>query len=193
MGDQMASSWATLWTFSRIFTATQDSVCLVAWDHLALMEAGDLLVQWEEWGPTAGADLEVVLVPLMAWVASQGPMAWVMALLTGLHMAFLTMALDPMASLKVMASSLLLMANNLLFMVNNHLQLPTPLRSNLLDISHLNSLLTLSNLPILHSLPTHNSQLTHSNQPIVNSLPMVKVLQPGLNRHLRGSASSSVL
>merc|ERR1712192_273796 len=121
MGDQMASSWATPWTFSRIFTATQDSVCLVAWDHLALMEAGDLLVQWEEWGPTAGGDLE-------------GPMAWVMALLTGLHMAFLTMALDPMASLKVMASSLLLMVNNLLFMVNNHLQLPTPLRSNLLDI-----------------------------------------------------------
>merc|ERR1712192_315388 len=187
MGDQMASSWATLWTFSRIFTATQDSVCLVAWDHLALMEAGDLLVQWEEWGPTAGADLEVVLVPLMAWVASQGPMAWVMALLTGLHMAFLTMALDPMASLKVMASSLLLMVNNLLFMVNNHLQLPTPLRSNLLDISHLNSLLTLSNLPILHSLPTN------SHLPMVNSLPMVKVLQPGLNRHLRGSASSSVL
>merc|ERR1712181_25177 len=134
----------------------------------------------------------------MAWVASQGPMAWVMALLTGLHMAFLTMALDPMASLKAMASSLLLMVNNLLFMVNNHLQLPTPLRSNLLDISHLNSLLTLSNLPILHNLPTHNSQLTLSNQPtnshlpMVNSLPMVKVLQPGLNRHLRGSASSSV-
>merc|ERR1712192_196286 len=123
MGDQMASSWATLWTFSRIFTATQDSVCLVAWDHLALMEAGDLLVQWEEWGPTAGADLEVVLVPLMAWVASQGPMAWVMALLTALLMASQTMALVPMASIKAMASSHLLMASSHLLMVNNLLQL----------------------------------------------------------------------
>merc|ERR1712192_200056 len=98
-------------------------------------------------------DLEVVLVPHMAWVASQGPMAWVMALLTALLMVSQTMALVPMASIKAMASSHLLMASNLL-------QLPTPLRSNLLDISHPNSLLTLSNLP------------THSPLPMVNNLPI---------------------
>merc|ERR1712181_218038 len=121
-------------------------------------------------------DLEVVLVPHTAWVASQELMAWAMGLLTALLMASQTMALVPMASIKDMASSLLLMASSHLLMVNNLLQLPTPLRSNLLDISHPNSLLTPSNLP------------THSHLPMVNSLPMVKVLQPGLNRHLRGSA-----
>ena len=98
--------------------ATQDLVCLVAWDHLALMEAGDLLDQWEEWGLMAGGDLEVVLALHMGWVATQGLMAWVMALLMALHMALhmasQIMAPDPMASLKDMASSLLLMVNNLL-------------------------------------------------------------------------------
>merc|ERR1712192_260285 len=155
----------------------------------ALMEAGDLLVQWEEWGPTAGVDLEVVLVFHMAWVASQGPMAWATALPMALLMASQTMALDPTASLKVMASSHLLMVNNLL-------QLPTPLR-NLLVISHLNSLLAPSNLRIPSSLPTlnlptHNqltlsSQPTHSHLPMVSSLPILKVLQLDLNRRPRGS------
>ena len=100
--------------------ATQDLVCLVAWDHLALMEAGDLLDQWEEWDLLAGVDLEVLALH-MGWVATQGLMAWVMALLMALHMASQIMAPDPMASLKDMASSLLLMVNNLL-------QLLTPLR-----------------------------------------------------------------
>merc|ERR1712192_95995 len=149
----------------------------------ALMEAGDLLVQWEEWGPTAGVDLEVVLVFHMAWVASQGPMAWATALPMALLMASQTMALDPTASLKVMASSHLLMVNNLL-------QLPTPLR-NLLVISHLNSLLTPSNLRIPSSLPTLNlpthNQLTLSSLPMVSSLPILKVLQLDLNRRPRGS------
>merc|ERR1719234_828578 len=82
-------------------------------------------------------------------------------------------------------------------MVNNLLQLLTPLR-NLLVISHLNSLLTPSNLRIPSSLPTLNlptlsSQPTHSHLPMVSSLPILKVLQLGLNRRLRGSASSSVL
>jgi len=181
--------------------ATQDLVCLVAWDHLALMEAGDLLDQWEEWGLMAGVDLEVVLALHMGWVATQGLMAWVMALLMALHMASQIMAPDPMASLKDMASSLLLMVNNLL-------QLLTPLRvmvkhsSNLLDISHLNSLLTLSNLPIPNSQPTNlptNNQPTHSHLHMVNNLPtlssqsILKVLQLDLNRRPRGSVSSSVL
>merc|ERR1719184_603493 len=129
-----------------------------------------------------------------------------MALLMALHMASQIMAPDPMASLKHMASSLLLMVNNL--------QLLTPLRvmvkhsSNLLDISHLNSLLTLSNLPIPNSqptnLPTNNqptlsSQPTHSHLHMVNNLPtlssqsILKVLQLDLNRRPRGSVSSSVL
>merc|ERR1719341_719225 len=91
-------------------------------------------------------------------------MALLMALHMALHMASQIMAPDPMASLKDMASSLLLMVNNLL-------QLLTPLRvmvkhsSNLLDIS-LNSLLTLSNLPIPNSQPTNlptNNQPTHSH------------------------------
>merc|ERR1719376_1980409 len=101
------------WTSSRIFTATQDSVCLVAWDHLALMEAGDLLVQWEEWGHMAGVDMEVYSAPHMAWVGSQELMAWVMALPMVLLMASQTMALGPTASLKVMASSHLLLVNSL--------------------------------------------------------------------------------
>merc|ERR550517_1582327 len=111
------------------------------------------------------------------------------------------MAPDPMASLKDMASSLLLMVNNLL-------QLLIPLRgmvkhsSNLLDISHLNSLLTLSNLPIPNSQPTNlptNNQPTHSHLHMVNNLPtlsslsILKVLQLDLNRRPRGSVSSSVL
>lgn len=187
--------------------ATQDLVCLVAWDHLALTEAGDLLDQWEEWGLMAGVDLEVVLALHMGWVATQGLMAWVMALLMALHMASQIMAPDPMASLKDMASSPLLMVNNLLLLL-------TPLRvmvkhsSNLLDISHLNSLLTLSNLPIPNSqptnLPTNNqptlsSQPTHSHLHMVNNLPtlssqsILKVLQLDLNRRPRGSVSSSVL
>merc|ERR550517_125188 len=106
------------------------------------------------------------------------------------------MAPDPMASLKDMASSLLLMVNNLL-------QLLTPLRvivkhsSNLLDISHLNSLLTLSNLPIPNSqptnLPTHNHLHLVNNLPTLSSLSILKVLQLDLNRRPRGSVSSSVL
>jgi len=187
--------------------ATQDLVCLVAWDHLALMEAGDLLDQWEEWGPMAGVDLEVVSVLHMGWVGSQELMAWAMALLMALHMASQTMALAPMASLKVMASNLP-MASSPLPMVNN-LQLLILLRvmdkhslSNLLDISLLNSLLTHSNLHIPSSLPIL-SQLTLNSQPIpshlrmVNNLPIpsslsiLKVLQLDLSRH--GSASSSLL
>merc|ERR1712183_357364 len=124
----------------------------------------------------------------MGWVGSQELMAWAMALL-------------PMVSLKVMASSLLLMVNNL--------QLLTLLRvmdkhslSNLLDISLLNRLLTHSNLHIPNSPPIL-SQLTLNSQPIpshlhmVNNLPIpsnlsiLKVLQLDLNRH--GSASSSLL
>merc|ERR1712212_965621 len=152
--------------------ATQDSVCLVAWDHLVLMEAGDLLDQWEEWGPMAGEASEGVSVLHMGWVGSQELMAWVMALLMALHMASRTMALAPMASLKVMASNLLLMVNNmqlliLLRVVDKHSL------SNLLDISLLNSL------------------LTHTNLHIPSSLPILKVLQLDLSRH--GSASSSLL
>merc|ERR1711970_1118680 len=185
----MASSQATLWTFSRIFMATQDLVCLVAWDHLALMEAGDLLDQWEEWGLMAGGDLEVVLALHMGWVATQGLMAWVMALLMALHMASQIMAPDPMASLKDMASSLLLMVNNLL-------QLLTPLRvmvkhsSNLLDISHLNSLLTnlpTNNQPPLSSQPTHSHLHMVNNLPTLSSQSFLKVLQLDLNRRPRGS------
>jgi len=187
--------------------ATQDLVCLVVWDHMVLMEEGDLLDQWEEWGPMAGVDLEVVSVLHMGWVGSQELMAWVMALLMALHMASQTMALAPMASLKVMASNLP-MASSPLPMVNN-LQLLILLRvmgkhslSNLLDISLLNSLLTHSNLHIPSSLPIL-SQLTLNSQPIpshlrmVNNLPIpsslsiLKVLQLDLSRH--GSASSSLL
>merc|ERR1711970_1356472 len=97
-----------------------------------------------------------------------------------LHMASQTMAPDLMASLKVMASSLL--------MVNNLLLLLTPLRvtvkhsSNLLDISHLNSLLTLSNLPIPNSQPTN---LPTNNQPTLSSQSILKVLQLDLNRRPR--------
>ena len=74
--------------------------------------------------------------------------------------------------------------------------------SNLLDISHLNSLLTLSNLPIPNSQPTNlptNNQPTHSHLHMVNNLPtlsslsILKVLQLDLNRRPRGSVSSSVL
>ena len=100
--------------------ATQDLVCLVAWDHLALMEAGDLLDQWEEWGPIAEVDLEVVSARHMGWVAFQELMAWVTVLPMALLMASQTMgmALAPMASLKVMASNLP-MASSPLPMVNN--------------------------------------------------------------------------
>merc|ERR1712212_383262 len=155
----------------------------MGWDHLALMEAGDLLDQWEEWGLTAGGDLEVVLDLHMGWVATQGLTAWVMALLMALHMALhmasQIIAPDPMASLKDMASSLLLMVNNLL-------QLLTPLRgmvqhsSNLLDISHLNQ-------------PTHSHLHMVNNLPTLSSLSILKVLQLDLNRRPRGSVSSSVL
>jgi len=181
--------------------ATQDLVCLVAWDHLALMEAGDLLDQWEEWGPMAGVDLEVVSVLHMGWVGSQELMAWAMALLMALHMASQTMALAPMASLKVMASNLLLMVNNMQLLILLRVMDKHSL-SNLLDISLLNSLLTHSNLHIPSSLPIL-SQLTLNSQPIpshlrmVNNLPIpsslsiLKVLQLDLSRH--GSASSSLL
>merc|ERR1719370_2658060 len=117
----------------------------------------------------AGVDLEVVSVLHMGWVGSQELMAWVMALLMALHMASRTMALAPMASLKVMASNLMPMASSLLHMVNN-LQLLILLRvmdkhslSNPLDISLLNS---------LHIL----SQLTLDSQPIPSPLPMVNNL-----------------
>merc|ERR1712192_377452 len=137
-------------------------------------------------------DLEVVMVPHIAWVVSQGLMAWASAPLMALHMASRTMALVPMASPKVMASSLLLMASSHLLMVKNLLQLPTPLRvmvkhSNLLVISHLNNLLTLD------SQPTLNHLLMVNHLPILNILSILKVLQLGLNRHPHGSASSSVL
>merc|ERR1719341_446488 len=101
-------------------------------------------------------------------------MALLMALHMALHMASQIMAPDPMAS------SLLLMV------------------SNLLDISHLNSLLTLSNLPIPNSQPTNlptNNQPTHSHLHMVNNLPtlsslsILKVLQLDLNRRPRGSVS----
>merc|ERR1712181_145334 len=147
-------------------------------------------------------DLEVVMVPHIAWVVSQGLMAWASAPLMALHMASRTMALVPMASPKVMASSLLLMASSHLLMVKNLLQLLTPLRvmvkhSNLLVISHLNSLLTLDSQPItqptLNSQPTHSHLLMVNHLPILNILSILKVLQLGLNRHPHGSASSSVL
>merc|ERR1719239_1700412 len=112
-----------------------------------------------------------------------------------LHMASQTMALAPMASLKVMASNLP-MASSPLPMVNN-LQLLILLRvmgkhslSNLLDISLLNSLLTHSNLHIPSSLHIL-SQLTLNSQPIPSNLSILKVLQLDLSRH--GSASSSLL
>merc|ERR1712212_1319971 len=176
--------------------ATQDSVCLVAWDHLVLMEAGDLLDQWEEWGPMAGVDMEVVSVLHMGWVASQELMAWAMALLMALHMA-----LAPMASLKVMASNLLPMVNNLQLLILLRVMDKHSL-SNLLDISLLNSLLTPNNQHIPSSLPilsqlTLNSQPIPSHLPMVNNLPIpsslsiLKVLQLDLSRH--GSASSSLL
>merc|ERR1719341_973068 len=105
------------------------------------------------------------------------------------------MALVLMASPKDMAS-------NHLPMVNNRLHLLTPPRvmvkhssSNLLDISH-SSLPIHSSQPInlpTHNQPTLNSQPTHSHLPILSSLSILKVLQLGLNLHLRGSASSSVL
>merc|ERR1719397_2001895 len=117
-------------------------------------------------------------------------------------MASRTMALAPMASLKVMASNLLPMASSPLPMVNN-LQLLILLRvmdkhslSNLLDISLLNSLHIPSSLHILSQL-TLNSQPIPSHLPMVNnllipsSLSILKVLQLDLSRH--GSASSSLL
>merc|ERR1719209_1121575 len=101
-----------------------------------------------------GVDLEVVSVLHMGWVGSQELMAWVMALLMALHMASRTMALAPMASLRVMDKHSL---------------------SNLLDISLLNSLLTHSNLHIPSSLHIL-SQLTLNSQPIPSHLRMVNNL-----------------
>merc|ERR1712055_11360 len=151
---------------------------------------GDLLDQWEEWGPMAGVDLEVVSVLHMGWVGSQELMAWVMALLMALHMASRTMALAPMASLKVMASNLMLMASSLLQLLILLRVMDKHSLGNLLDICLLNSLLTHSNLHIPSSLHIL-SQLTLNSQPIPSSLPIPKVLQLDLNRH--GSASSSLL
>merc|ERR1719239_265599 len=86
-------------------------------------------------------------------------------------MASPTMALAPMASLKVMASNLMPMVNNPLPMVNN-LQLLILLRvmdkhilSNLLEISLPSSLLTPSHLRMVNTLP------------IPSSLSILKVLQ----------------
>merc|ERR1719233_908198 len=124
-----------------------------------------------------------------------------MALLMVLHMASQTMALAPMVSLKVMASSLLHMVNNMQLLILLRVMDKHSL-SNLLDISLLNSLLTHSNLHIPSSLHIL-SQLTLNSQPIpshlrmVNNLPIpsslsiLKVLQLDLSRH--GSASSSLL
>merc|ERR1719209_975273 len=86
-----------------------------------------------------GVDLEVVSVLHMGWVGSQELMAWVMALLMALHMASRTMALAPMASLKVMASNLMPMASSLLHMVILLRVMDKHSLSNLLDISLLNS------------------------------------------------------
>merc|ERR1719341_894436 len=111
-----------------------------------------------------------------------------MALLMALHMASPTMALAPMASLKVMVSNLQLLI--LLRVMDKHIL------SNLLDISLPSSLLTHSSLHILSQL-TLNSQPIAShlrmvnNLPIPSSLSILKVLQLDLSRH--GSASSSLL
>merc|ERR1719341_3133249 len=113
-----------------------------------------------------------------------------------LHMASPTMALAPMASLKVMASNLLPMASSPLPMVNN-LQLLILLRvmdkhilSNLLDISLPSSLLTHRQLT-LNSQPIPSHLRMVNNLPIPSSLSILKVLQLDLSRH--GSASSSLL
>merc|ERR1719397_446568 len=99
-------------------------------------------------------------------------------------MASRTMALAPMASLKVMASNLMPMVNNLQLLILLRVMDKHSL-SNLLDISLLNSLLTHSSLHIPSHLPMVNTL------PIPSSLSILKVLQLDLNRH--GSASSSLL
>merc|ERR1719312_1071199 len=144
----------------------------------------------------AGVAMGVVLELHLEWVVSQEVMAWDMAL----HLAFPTMVLVPMASLKDMVNNLLPMANSPLPSVNN-LRLLTPHRvmaklssSNLLVISLLNLLipsnLLTPNLPTHSSQPTHSHLLTPSHLPMVNSLSTLKVVQLDL---LGGSALSPVL
>merc|ERR1719500_1430070 len=128
-------------------------------------------------------DMAWVVTGVTAWVASED-MEWValevMAreaseVAFGLLTASPTMVLDLMANLKAMVSSLLPMASNL-----NPLTLPRIAkhnsRSNLPNISHPNSSLSLPSNPPTSNLVT----LEHLPMDMVSSLPTIKELNlPG--------------
>merc|ERR1719348_264394 len=113
------------------------------------------------------------------------------------------MVLVPMASLKDIVNNLLPMANSPLPMANsplpmansplpmvNNLRLLTPHRVMAKLISSNLLVISLLNLLIPSSQPTHSHLLTPSHLPMVNSLSTLKVVQLDL---LGGSALSPVL